>query len=270
MKNLFLLLCCFVFGMMLAEQIKSDKFAIPKIDKSSVDIEPVTEEVISNISDKLSKKEKNKTYTNWWTKGADSLDMLYSGEELISKMKDYVHSNMTYLKDTSLITISSFYNYSTSSYGVVSIKGTTVYSSFDIRKHIKHNLYKHKGVCVDYSICFMLMCEYLNIKVNCIEVPNHMLNIVNIDGKKIYVDATWDVIYHTSSDMKNAIVESLKDEKTICTKQYGEISYPGKLDYHVYYKDSNDSNTYTAKPYDAYDAFGGCYSKEDIDIINGI
>lgn len=259
MKNSFIILCCFVFGMVIAKHTNTD-ISIPKIDTDHIiNTEPVIEEVVA-------KKLENKTYSNWWTKGADSLDMLYSGEELIEKMKDYVHDNIAYSDTTSLRLKESTYNYSTSPYGVVTIKGTTVHSHFDTRKHIKHNLYKHKGICVDYAICFMLMCEYLNIKANCIEVPNHMLNIVNIKGKKIYVDATWNKIYLTSNDMKNAIIKSLKGEKTIYTKQYGEITYPEKFDY-VYYVNSNDSNIYTAKPYNTYDAFGGCYSKEVIDII---
>ncbi len=257
MKNLFLLLCCFVFGVILAEQMKSDKFTIPKIDNNtSVDIKPVAEEVISNISDKLTKRKKNKTYTNWWTKGADSLDMLYSGEELVTKMCYYVHSNIKYINDTTL----------ESSYHI----GDISYSNFDIRKHIKYNLYKHKGVCVDYSICFMLMCEYLNVKVNCIGVPNHMLNIVNIKGKRIYVDATADMIYHTSKEMKDDIIIDLKGEKTVYAKRYGEITYPEKFDYHVYYKDNNDENIYAIKPHNIYESFGSSYSKEDIDIIKGI
>lgn len=263
MKNLFIILCCFVFGMIIAKHTNTD-ISIPEIDSDHIiDTEPVIKEVVSNVAKKL----ENKTYSNWWTKGADSLDMLYSGEELIEKMKDYVHDHMTYMDDTTLISKYKYGKNTISSYGTITETQSIMYSNFDVRKHIKRNLYKHKGLCVDYSICFMLMCEYLNIKVNCIEVPRHMLNIVNIKGKKIYVDATWNVIYQTREDMKNRIVSELKGTVPIHGKSCGEITYPEKFDYHVYYVNSYDSNIYIAKPYNTYDAFGGCYSKEVIDII---
>ena len=171
MKNLFIILCCFVIGMLIAKH--TDKgIDIPRIE-SDISTEPVVKEVVSNISKKL----KNKSYTNWWTKGADSLDELYSGEELITYMREYVHNNIVYKNDTNIILIEYTKSNTESKF--------TVNSSFDVSKNIEYNISKHKGVCVDYSICFMLMCEHLNTKVNCIEVPNHMLNIVNIDGKKI-------------------------------------------------------------------------------------
>lgn len=251
MKNLFIILCCFVIGMLIAKH--TDKgIDIPRIE-SDISTEPVVKEVVSNISKKL----KNKSYTNWWTKGADSLDELYSGEELITYMREYVHNNIVYKNDTNIM--SSGYTENNSKF--------MVNKSFDIAENIKYNISKHKGVCVDHSICFMLMCKYLNIEVYCIEVPNHMLNIVNINGNKIYVDATWNVEYHSFDELKESIIKEKKGMVATYGKEYGEITYPEKFNYHVYSQDTNNKSIYSVKPYKLYDSFGGCYSKEAIDIL---
>ena len=71
---------------------------------------------------------------------------------------------------------------------------------------------------------------------------------------------------YSFDELRNNIVEYHKGTVPVHKKIYGEITHPEKFDYHVFRKVNDTSTIYQVKPYELYDCYGGCFSKEAVDI----
>lgn len=241
--KILLLIAGFVGGIYVASSnVNSLESKIKDKTKIDFNIEKPVTGVVNTITEQL-----NSTDEDWWIKGADSLDMIYNGEELLYRMTEYVNKNIEYKCDATYADNKLVRGSYVDSY-------ETVYQRYINTDLCESALRKHKGVCVGYSYCLTLMCEHLGVKVNCVSVPAHMVNVVRI-GKKLYVvDPTGNIIYKSVAEYKNKM------------RMTEKFDFPEKFDYMVYYHTNNEFKTKETMYKDFY---GGAYSGHTLEILGG-
>ncbi len=112
--------------------------------------------------------------------------------EIIKKIHDFICSKTTY-DNTAANNFEKYINYDMKAYAYLRY----AYSPYGA-------LVKGSSVCQGYALAFYRLCKELGYSVRFVSSLEHAWNIVGLDGKYYFVDATWDDNYFDGGKPESA------------------------------------------------------------------